>query len=289
MPFTPSHAVVALPFLRTPLVPAAIAVGAMAPDLPLFLRGMPLHYGLTHSLAWLPLTIAVALVLLLVWRCVLRPAVRELSPTWLARRLPAEWDAGAAASLRETLAITGAPVRASWRGILLLLASLAIGILSHIVWDLFTHQGRWGVELLPVLGEHWGPLAGFRWLQHGSSAIGLAIIAVWGIRWLRRRHVAAEVPCLLPNPARWTWWLSLPVILVVAWVIGLAVFGPLGPDWTIPHLAYRMLPPACALWGATTVVLAVAIQVIREREARRVGDGVVRCTPVRPAPTDAGE
>ena len=58
MPFTPSHAVVALPFLRTPLVPAAIAVGAMAPDLPLFLRGMPLHYGLTHSLAWLPLTIA---------------------------------------------------------------------------------------------------------------------------------------------------------------------------------------------------------------------------------------
>ena len=54
MPFTPSHAVVALPFLRTPLVSAAIAVGAMAPDLPLFLRGMPLHYGLTHSLAWLP-------------------------------------------------------------------------------------------------------------------------------------------------------------------------------------------------------------------------------------------
>ena len=40
MPFTPSHAVVALPFLRTPLVPAAIAVGAMTPDLPLFVRGI---------------------------------------------------------------------------------------------------------------------------------------------------------------------------------------------------------------------------------------------------------
>ena len=33
MPFTPSHAVVALPFIRSPLVPAAIAVGAMTPDL----------------------------------------------------------------------------------------------------------------------------------------------------------------------------------------------------------------------------------------------------------------
>ena len=80
MPFTPSHAVVALPFLRTPLVPAAIAIGAMAPDFPLFVRGLPLHYGLTHSLWWLPLTIVIALALLLVWRCVLRPAARELSP-----------------------------------------------------------------------------------------------------------------------------------------------------------------------------------------------------------------
>ena len=112
MPFTPSHAVVALPFLRTPLVPAAIAVGAMAPDLPLFVRGLPLHYGLTHSLVWLPLTIVVALVLLLVWRCVLRPAVRELSPG-AARRTPAG-GVGCrrrSASLRETFAIAGTPPR----------------------------------------------------------------------------------------------------------------------------------------------------------------------------------
>ncbi len=57
MPFTPSHAVVALPFVRTPLVPAAIAIGAMTPDLPLFVRGLPLHYGVTHSFAWLPATV----------------------------------------------------------------------------------------------------------------------------------------------------------------------------------------------------------------------------------------
>ncbi len=49
MPFTPSHAVVALPFVRTPLLPAAIAIGAMTPDLPLFLRGTPLSYQATHT------------------------------------------------------------------------------------------------------------------------------------------------------------------------------------------------------------------------------------------------
>ena len=104
MPFTPSHAVVALPFIRTPLVPAAVAVGAMAPDLPLFVRGLPLHYGITHDLAWLPVTMLVALVLLLVWRCVLRPAAGELSPAWLAARLPPAWREGARGAVRETFA-----------------------------------------------------------------------------------------------------------------------------------------------------------------------------------------
>lgn len=265
MPFTPSHAVVALPFLRTPLVPAAIAVGAMTPDLPLFVRALPVSYGLTHSLAWLPLTIVLAGALLLLWRCVLRPAARELSPAWLARRLPGRWDARAGAALRETLAIEGVPARVSGRGILLLVLSLAIGILSHIVWDLFTHEGRWGTRVLPVLDEQWGPLTGYKWLQHGSSVLGLGILLIWGVLWLRRRTAQLAPSRVLAEPVRWVWWLSLPVALAAAWGIGLAVHGPLTSDWTIAHLAYRVLPPACAAWGALTVALAVAIQVRRSR------------------------
>jgi hypothetical protein len=268
MPFTPSHAVVALPFLRTPLVPAAIAIGAMAPDLPLFVRALPLHYGLTHSLWWLPVTILLALGLLLIWRCVLRPAVRELSPAWLARRLPEEWDGGAGAGMRETFAIAGAPARTSWRGIVLLIASLACGILSHIVWDLFTHEGRWGVELIPLLDEQWGPLSGYKWLQHGSSAIGLAILAGWAALWLRRRDEGAVSSRLVPTLARRLWWLSLPVALLAAWGIGMAMFGPLTDEWTVAHLAYRVLPPACAVWGLLTVGLAVTVQLLRRRGAR---------------------
>ena len=269
MPFTPSHAVVALPFIRTPLVPAAIAVGAMAPDLPLFVRFSPLGYGRTHDLAWLPATVLLALALLLAWRCVLRPAARELSPRWLAGRLPAEWDRGAAGSLRDTLGVRtvrapGRPQRrsVSWRAVALLVVSLALGVVSHIAWDLFTHEGRGGVDLFPALAEQWGPLAGYKWLQHGSSVVGLAILAVSAVLWLRRRRVEASVPCLLPSWARWTWWLSLPVILTVAWVIGLAVYGPLDAEFTIQHLAYRVLPQACAVWGLVTVVLAVVVQII---------------------------
>ena len=259
MPFTPSHAVVALPFLRTPLVPAAIAVGAMTPDLPLFVRVVVPRYSVTHDFAWLPLTVLIALALLLVWRCLLRPAIRELSPAWLAARLPRSWDEGSRAAWKETFP--------SARGILLLLVSLAIGVASHILWDLFTHQGRWGVSIIPALAAQWGPLSGFKWLQHGSSIAGLAIISVWGVIWLARRAPQA-LDRVMPGWVRWAWWLSLPVLLLLALVWGLAATGPLTDDWTTAHLAYFALPPACAAWGIGTLVLAVAAQAARSRPRR---------------------
>jgi hypothetical protein len=191
--------------------------------------------------------------------------VRELSPRWLADRLPAAWDDGAAPSLRETFAIDGAHAGTSWRGILLLVTSLALGAASHIAWDLFTHEGRWGVEAVPLLEAQWGPLAGFRWLQHGSSALGLAVLAVWVVLWLRRRRAVAGTPRLLPDAVRWAWWISLPVILLGAWSIGSAVHGSFTAEWTVAHLAYRVLPPACAVWGLVTVVLALVTQTLRAR------------------------
>lgn len=267
MPFTPSHAVVALPFVRTPLVPAAIAVGAMAPDLPLFTRGFPLAYGRTHDLAWLPATVLLALVLLLAWRCLLRPAARELSPDWLARRLPSEWDRSAPGAFRDTVGITAERLpgkrqrwRVSWRRMLLLVVSLVLGVLSHVLWDLFTHDGRAGVEAFPVLNEQWGPVTGYKWVQHGSSVIGLVIVAVWALLWLRRTAASAPIRRVFPSVARGVWWGSLPLVLITAWFIGLAQYGPISEEWTIAHLAYRVLPPACAVWGVATLVLCLIVQ-----------------------------
>ena len=266
MPFTPSHAVVALPFVRTPLVPAAIAIGAMTPDLPLFVRVLPLTYGMTHAFALVPLTMLLALALLLLWRCALRPAARELSPRWLAVRLPAAWDSGAADALRETFGITR-PGRshAGWRAPLLLVVSLAIGVASHILWDLFTHEGRWGSVAIPALAEDWGPFPGFKWLQHGSSAAGLMIIGIWMLVWLVRRTPTPAGARVLPSWARWTWWVSLPLTLLVAWLWGYAVMGPFDAHFTVAHLAYRVLPPACALWAAGTLVLCLTVQLRRRR------------------------
>lgn len=134
MPFTLAHAVVALPLRRTPLVPAAVAVGAMTPDVPLFLRGMRLDYGFTHTVGNAVWTAVIALLLFLVWRMLLRPASLQLAPIWIASRLPRRWRVSGLSAAREALG-AGQP-----RGYPLMLAlSLVLGVLSHIVWDMFTH------------------------------------------------------------------------------------------------------------------------------------------------------
>lgn len=255
MPFTPSHAVIALPFLRTPLIPDAIAIGAMTPDMALFTRGIGPSYAFTHAFANVVWTSLVALVLFAIWRMLLRPAFGELVPMWVARRLPAEW------------ATSG--IRGLGRAYPLLLAlSLALGVMSHIAWDLFTHEGRWGTILLPALDESWGPLPGYKWLQHGSSVLGLAVIAAWALVWLRRREAQ---PDAAQTTARWVrvgWWLSLPAMLIGAWLIGIALFGPFTAEFTLQHLGYRVLPPACGVWGALTLILCVVLALRRRAHQR---------------------
>ncbi|UJP10674.1 DUF4184 family protein [Microbacterium sp. KUDC0406] len=255
MPFTPSHAIVALPFVRTPLVPAAVAIGAMTPDLPLFLRAFGPDYGFLHAVPNLLWTSLLAAVLLLIWRVVLRPASVELVPAAVAARLPGEWRTRGADAARETFWRPGR----RWYP-LLLLVSLMIGVASHILWDSFTHEGRWGVELFPVLDEQWGGLLGYKWLQYGSGLIGLIVLAVYAVLWLRRRpvHPAAQ---RLPRWVPTVWIGALPLMMVLAVAAGHAVWGPFTAEFTPAHLAYRTLPPVCGLWGVATLALCGVIAV----------------------------
>lgn len=269
MPFTPSHAVVALPFVRTPLLPAAIAVGAMAPDLPLFLRGTPVTYHLTHTNVLA--AAVVGAVLLAFWYVLLRPAVRELLPAVVARRLPVAWDENGARlwhQLRARRTGGEGPARSGALFGAVVALSLLLGALTHVLWDAFTHEGRWGVLALPVLDEMWGPLLGYKWLQYGSGVLGLAVIVVYGIGWWRRQPVS-ERQTVLPEGVRVAWWVSLPLVLAVAWIGGLVAHGPLRPEFTPAHLGYLVLPPACAVWAAGTAVLCAVVQLRRSAHHAR--------------------
>lgn len=255
MPFTPSHAIVALPFIRTPIPPAAVAIGAMAPDAPLFFR-IGVDYWATHSFpGMLIVGLPVALLLLLVWYLVLRPSVIELVPDRLARLLPAEWSGTAASTSRRLWKSR------SWLRALAVLVGLAIGIATHVVWDSFTHEGRWGSTVFPALAEHWGPLPGYDSVQHSSSALGLSVIFVWAILWLRKRR-PSPVQRSSPTRLRAALWVSIPLCLLAA---ALAIAALFGSDQGAREFAFR----AGTLGGAGILVCVVAAAVVAQLFARR--------------------
>ena len=253
MPFTPSHAIVALPFARTPLPAGAVAIGAMAPDLPLFFRWAP-SYALTHgfpSLLWVSLPLA--LVLYGVWRLAIRPAASGLLlPEALRARIPWAWDR---TSRPEH------PVRSA----LLVVAASLIGIATHVFWDLFTHPDRLGSEWIPALADEWGPAPGTTWLQHGSSVLGLAVLAVWAVRASRRAGVVHRSDRPAVAVVRVGGWIAAAVLLVGAFAVQVARDGIPGSYGELRDTSFTAGTSAGAAILVVVLVASVAVRVLRRR------------------------
>jgi hypothetical protein len=181
MPFTPTHVLAILPIAalgRHPLPFSALAIGSMIPDLPLFVPLWP-DYGTTHSIsgvftACLPLGLACFLIFQLAMK---RPLF-ALLPEAIQRRC--------ASLSRPRVELTPK---------FLSCASMAvvIGASTHLLWDSFTHGGRWGARLFPGLDETALTFQGhaiprFKLLQYGSTLIGLPCLVLLLAIWLTRRE-----------------------------------------------------------------------------------------------------
>ncbi|MBA9002977.1 DUF4184 family protein [Thermomonospora cellulosilytica] len=178
MPFTLSHPAIVLPLARGPLVPSALVVGAMAPDLPYFV-GMADQRLLTHRLVGVPtVDLGMALLLLVVFHRLLKWPLLALCPAWLRARLAAPARAFDERGMGDL----------GW-----VVVSACLGAFTHVAWDAFTHEGAAGVRRLPFLAE---PLAfglpGYRVAQYASGLVGALVIAAWTVWWLRRRAVPAD-------------------------------------------------------------------------------------------------
>lgn len=183
MPFTPSHAAAALPlsriFRRLPL--PALVIGSMTPDFQYLLSLTPRgRFGHT-AIGLLVFCLPVGLGAVLLFDRFVRSALVDLLPPGLA----------AAAGRQESRPATMASAIA--------VAGLAVllGAASHIVWDGLTHGARWAVLLIPGLRDpvYFAPDSGVRWyrvLQHLSTVVGAAIIAIWCAGWARRHPPEAR-------------------------------------------------------------------------------------------------
>lgn len=161
MPFTVSHVAAILPLRRKELPFAALAAGSMAPDLPYFVpvlsdlvsRGMS-----THSAAGVvTVDLGMGIVTWAVWRA-LAPALHDLAPRVVRTRWQ-PWTRPTARAHQVMLAV-------------------ALGAATHVGWDEFTHEGRFGTRHVAALAETHtvmpADLPGYRYAQYLSGVAGLA-------------------------------------------------------------------------------------------------------------------
>ena len=235
MPFTISHAVAVIPLARNRrLVPAALVIGSWVPDLPYF---VPLlgSSGWTHAASG-PVTIdlLLGLAVLGLWRLVLRRPLVDLAPGPLRRRVPP-------ATRLDGGHLLGA------------LVSVVLGAVTHVVWDTFTHAGRWGTTHVPALTAALGPLPAYTWLQLASGALGLAGLLVWAVLWFRRTP-PRPVPPQARRSFRTSVWIGVPAVAVL---VAAAVLA-LGQDLSLEAAAFAAVTASMGSAGAAVFLVSIA-------------------------------
>lgn len=227
MPLTPSHAVAA-PLIQRVIRPlgivlpmSALVIGTMVPDFEYLIRLSP-GGGEWHTrIGLLEYCLPAGLATWLIFRTVIGPTLLRLLPPGLGD------------TARETVA-----PGPTYRLIPGALVAIAIGAVSHDLWDSFTHLDGWAARQLPwfrhrlMLGPHqW--VRYFLVLQYASSVIGLlAVIAIlW--HWVAKQPRAAR---RIPEGER-AWRFREAGLLLLASLAGAALNAsrphPPGRAWAL--------------------------------------------------------
>lgn len=163
MAFTLSHAAVApllYPLFRQQIPLAALAFGAMAPDM-LRLFGSQSYFGHTWSGVF-TIDVMVSLILCGLWYALYRPLIYALFN-------------------RTPLPLTGGWIH----GLLVHLVGAIIGSITHLIWDGFTHNDfrrfSWSAEFLQhmvALPFLTAPMPLYHVLQYATSLVALPLLGL---------------------------------------------------------------------------------------------------------------
>ena len=101
------------------------------------------------------------------------------APVWIQRRIQAQPQIPTEPRL--------APHLAFYAGIAV---AVVIGAFTHLIWDAFTHEGRWGAAWITSLDSDFSiagyAVPGYKLLQYGSTLVGLPFLAGLALLSLHR-------------------------------------------------------------------------------------------------------
>lgn len=159
----------------------------MAPDFEYFLHARIIS-RVSHTLAGaFEFSLPAALVVLSLFFWVMERPLLVLMPSSIQRRVVLK-------------PFTLLP----WKRFFLIIASLMVGIASHLIWDSFTHPGMWAVDHFHwfhksqrVLGHR---ISNYEIAQHLSTLLGLTLITASVVHWYRTTpEHGTTIPALRPT------------------------------------------------------------------------------------------
>lgn len=173
MPFTPAHPAILLalkPFKSIRFSWTALIIGSIIPDFEYFIWMSPSAFVSHTVLGILSFNLPMTFVMAFVWHQLLFPV--------LIPRLP---------FFHQRIQLEEQPAFMVWikKNWVLFIVSALMGILSHLVWDSFSHGNGYLVNRIPYLNEliHLGSFSLRRcylfWYM--STLLGMAILFYWYI------------------------------------------------------------------------------------------------------------
>jgi hypothetical protein len=225
---------------------SALVVGSMAPDMPYFLELVSGDHRAHTLLGVLVYCLPAGLAILWVFHFLLKVPLLSLLPATHQERL-SRFD--------------GRFAFGPTRRFLMIVLSLLIGVLTHIVWDEFTHSYGWIVRHFGVLGYtiH-GPahtqVKLYKVLQHGSTLLGGALLLVWYVNWFRQ---APKRP--IDSARTLTARMRITVILILASIASIAgvASGVVGVLSMPAARAFPLFVERCLITGISAGAIAVAV------------------------------
>jgi hypothetical protein len=143
----------------------------------------------------------------------------------------------------------------------MILLSIFLGVITHLIWDSFTHLYGWGVMAFPVFRQmnfHLGSwsVALYSVLQHLSTVIGLVVLGIWYFKWYQKTSPApVGQRNLVSNRVR----ISIMLIMLLTAILAANISAMLSfPDVQSLH-QIRLFAAQFAIISISTLVAEILI------------------------------
>ncbi|MFJ7182554.1 DUF4184 family protein [Lysinibacillus xylanilyticus] len=164
MPLTFAHPAAVIPFCRKSkyINFSAMVLGSMAPDFEYFLRGQPIgEIGHTFTGFFL-LNLPLVVMIYFIYHQIIRLKVVHHLPNFL--------------QVTSSYKVEGSK---KWKTVVFCYSAL-FGMLTHVVWDSFTHKHGFMVVNFSILTNTFNvygyQIPVYKFLQHGSTLLGISLI-----------------------------------------------------------------------------------------------------------------